>query len=427
LNAALLGEGAKEFDGFTLDELIKKAPQGKMWNCAAQHWNHSFYWNSMSPSGGGKPSGSIGKKIDDDFGSFEKFKADFTALAAGHFGSGWVWLLLKDGKLVLRDTHDAGCPISTDLGQPILTCDVWEHAYYVDYKNSRGSYINAWWNLVNWDFGNKNLEGVPLSKVVSPVETITVEPEKKAETSTVKQRFSQRQLPWARDALHPHLSKEIIGFHYDKHHAGYVKKLNAALMKEDAKEFDGLTLEELIKKVPQGKMWNCAAQHWNHSFYWNSMSPNGGGKPSGTIGKKIDEDFGSFEKFKAAFTASAAGHFGSGWAWLLLKDGKLVLEETHDAGCPISMDIGQPILTCDVWEHAYYVDYRNARGSYISAWWNLVNWDFANKNLEFIPKSQVVSPVAEGGNEKTQEKGDKKNENKKNENKNKNKKDTRKR
>merc|ERR1712080_414727 len=152
------------------------------------------------------------------------------------------------------------------------------------------------------------------------------------------------------------------------------------------------------------------------------MSPNGGGKPSGTIGKKIDEDFGSFEKFKAAFTASAAGHFGSGWAWLLLKDGKLVLEETHDAGCPISMDIGQPILTCDVWEHAYYVDYRNARGSYISAWWNLVNWDFANKNLEFIPKSQVVSPVAEGGNEKTQEKGDKKNENKKNENKNENKK-----
>merc|ERR1712142_254179 len=108
-------------------------------------------------------------------------------------------------------------------------------------------------------------------------------------------------------------------------------------------------------------------------------------------------------------------------AWLLLKDGKLVVGQTQNAGCPIGMDIGQPILTCDVWEHAYYVDYRNARGSYISAWWNLVNWDFANKNLQGTPKSQVVSPVVEGGNEKTQERGNKKNENKKNENKNENK------
>merc|ERR1712130_343015 len=308
LNIALSKEGAEQYHGKSLEELIKTVPKGKMWNCAAQHWNHSFYWKSMSPNGGGEPTGSVKKKIEEDFGSFANFKAKFTAAAAGHFGSGWAWLLLRNGRLVIDQTHNAGCPIGTDLGKPILTCDVWEHAYYVDHKNNRGAYISNWWNLVDWDFAYQNLSSV---KEVH-AEQSEEEEENKGPGPTSCEAFSLPTLPWEQNALEPHISGNTISYHYGKHHAGYVKKLNIALAKEDAKDYQGLSLEELIKKAPKGKLYNCAAQHWNHSFYWKSLAPNSGGEPKGPIAAKITEDFGSFEKFKETFSAAATGLFGSG-------------------------------------------------------------------------------------------------------------------
>jgi Fe-Mn family superoxide dismutase len=182
-------------------------------------------------------------------------------------------------------------------------------------------------------------------------------------------------LPFEMNALEPHISEKTLSFHYGKHHAGYVGKLNAAIA---GTELEGKTLEELIMSQ-SGGIFNNAAQIWNHTFYWNSMSPNGGGEPTGTIAGKIDEAFGSFEEFKTAFTAAAGGHFGSGWAWLVMNsNGGLEIVDTHDAGNPLTDGL-TPILTCDVWEHAYYIDRKNARPAYIAAWWELVNWDWANQ------------------------------------------------
>jgi len=189
--------------------------------------------------------------------------------------------------------------------------------------------------------------------------------------------FTLPELPYAKDALAPHISAETLEFHHGKHHAAYVAKLNALT---EGTDNAGKSLEELIKST-SGGLFNQAAQVWNHTFYWHSMSPNGGGAPSGKIADAINEAFGSFDAFKEKFTAEAAGHFGSGWAWLVKDaDGKLSITSTHDAGNPMTDGL-TPIITCDVWEHAYYVDQRNARPKYIEAWWNLVNWDFANANL----------------------------------------------
>jgi Fe-Mn family superoxide dismutase len=184
-------------------------------------------------------------------------------------------------------------------------------------------------------------------------------------------------LPFEMNALEPHISEKTLSFHYGKHHAGYVGKLNAAIA---GTELEGKTLEELIMSQ-SGGIFNNAAQIWNHTFYWNSMSPNGGGEPTGAIAGKIDEAFGSFEEFKTAFTAAAGGHFGSGWAWLVMNsNGGLEIVDTHDAGNPLTDGL-TPILTCDVWEHAYYIDRKNARPAYIAAWWELVNWDWANQTI----------------------------------------------
>ncbi len=185
------------------------------------------------------------------------------------------------------------------------------------------------------------------------------------------------ELPYAKDALSPHISAETLDYHHGKHHAAYTNKLNAML---PGSGFEEASLDDIIKKA-EGGLFNQAAQYFNHSFYWKCLSPNGGGAPTGAIADAINESFGSFDGFKEAFTQAAAGHFGSGWAWLVRNaDGKLEVTSTHDAGCPIR-DGAKPILTCDVWEHAYYIDYRNARPKYIEAFWNLVNWDFANENL----------------------------------------------
>ncbi len=189
--------------------------------------------------------------------------------------------------------------------------------------------------------------------------------------------FNLPPLPYAIDALAPHISKETLEFHHGKHHATYVNNLNGFAEKDPS--ILGKSLEDLILSAT-GPVFNNAAQIWNHTFYWNSLSPQGGGEPTGAIATLIDASFGSFGAFKEQFSKTAIGHFASGWAWLVKDGDKVTIVDTHDAGCPLTQG-KQPLLTCDVWEHAYYVDYRNARAKYVEAWWNLVNWDFANKNL----------------------------------------------
>lgn len=186
------------------------------------------------------------------------------------------------------------------------------------------------------------------------------------------------ELPYNMDALSPHISKETLEFHYGKHHNTYVNKLNELIA---GTPFENSALEEIVLKS-SGPVFNNAAQIWNHTFYWNCLSPEGGGAPTGAIADAIQKKFGSFDKFKEEFTTKAVGLFGSGWAFLV-KNGKGELEITQEsnAGCPLTSD-KKPLLTCDVWEHAYYIDYRNARPNYVTAFWNLINWDFINKNLE---------------------------------------------
>lgn len=186
------------------------------------------------------------------------------------------------------------------------------------------------------------------------------------------------KLPYEMDALQPHISKETLEFHYGKHHATYVKKLNAMV---EGKPEEKMPLEEIIK-TSSGGVFNNAAQIWNHTFYWNCLSPNAGGEPTGAMKEAIDKNFGSFEKFKEEFTNASVTLFGSGWSWLA-KDssGKLSIEQTSNADLPMKHD-KKALMTCDVWEHAYYIDYRNKRPDYLSAYWNLLNWDFVQKNLE---------------------------------------------
>ena len=180
-------------------------------------------------------------------------------------------------------------------------------------------------------------------------------------------------LPYDRAALEPHISAETIDFHYGKHHQTYVTNLNNLIA---GTEFENADLESIVRKA-QGGLFNNAAQVWNHTFYWNCLKPNGGGEPTGKLADAINAAFGSFEAFKAEFSKTAIGTFGSGWAWLVQRaDGSLALVSTANAATPLT-GTDKPLLTCDVWEHAYYVDYRNARPKYVEAFWNLVNWDFA--------------------------------------------------
>jgi Fe-Mn family superoxide dismutase len=185
-------------------------------------------------------------------------------------------------------------------------------------------------------------------------------------------------LPYPKDALAPHISAETIDFHYGKHHQTYVTNLNNLIQ---GTPFEAATLEEIVRKS-QGGIFNNAAQVWNHSFYWNCLSPKGGGEPSGKLAEAIQKSFGSYAQFKEEFTKLALTTFGSGWAWLVKRsDGNLGLVSTSNAATPLT-GTDKPLLTCDVWEHAYYVDYRNARAKYVEAFWNLVNWDFVAKNME---------------------------------------------
>lgn len=190
--------------------------------------------------------------------------------------------------------------------------------------------------------------------------------------------FTLPELPYSKDALAPHISAETLEYHHGKHHKAYVDNLNKLL---DGKPEASKSLEEVIM-ASEGGVFNNAAQVWNHTFYWNSMKPKGGGQPSGDLAAAITRDFGSFEKFKEEFTQAGVTQFGSGWAWLVLDGGKLKVTKTPNADLP--MKHGQKaLLTMDVWEHAYYIDFRNARPKYIETFLtSLANWDFANENLK---------------------------------------------
>jgi Fe-Mn family superoxide dismutase len=191
--------------------------------------------------------------------------------------------------------------------------------------------------------------------------------------------FELPQLPYPMDGLAPYISKETLEFHHGKHHAAYVTNLNNLTK---GGKFENAPLEQIIKEAGAGGIFNNAAQHFNHSFYWTSMKPKGGGEPGGKLADALKKAFGDIEAFKKKFSEAATTHFGSGWAWLVQNgDGSLAVEATHDADNPIAHN-KRPLLTCDVWEHAYYIDYRNARAKYVEAFWNLVNWDFAASHLK---------------------------------------------
>ncbi|AKU13034.1 MAG: superoxide dismutase, Fe-Mn family [Azoarcus sp.] len=186
-------------------------------------------------------------------------------------------------------------------------------------------------------------------------------------------------LPYAKDALAPHISAETMEFHYGKHHQAYVTNLNNLIK---GTEYENLDLEAIIKKAPAGGVYNNSAQVWNHTFFWNGMKPNGGGEPTGALADAIKAKWGSFEDFKKAFTTSAVGNFGSGWTWLVKKaDGSVDIVNMGAAGTPLTT--GDKALLCiDVWEHAYYIDYRNRRPDFVATFLNsLANWDFAAKNF----------------------------------------------
>jgi len=189
--------------------------------------------------------------------------------------------------------------------------------------------------------------------------------------------FELPALPYSLDALAPNMSRETLEYHYGKHHQAYVTNLNNLI---PGTEFEGKSLEEIIKKS-SGPVFNNAAQVWNHTFFWHCLTPNAKGEPTGALADAINKAFGSFAQFKEQFSKASISQFGSGWGWLVKNtDGSLAIQSTSNAGTPMT-ESKKALLTCDVWEHAYYIDYRNARPKYIEKFWELVNWDFVAKNF----------------------------------------------
>ena len=191
--------------------------------------------------------------------------------------------------------------------------------------------------------------------------------------------FKLPKLPYAKNALAPYLSEETLEYHHGKHHAAYVKKLNELIANT---KFVNMPLEEIIKTADRGPIFNNAAQHWNHSFYWNCLTPKGAGEPGGALATAIERNFKSFKEFIKEFSEAAIEEFGSGWAWLVQRrDGSLAIEKASNADDPLVRN-ERPLLACDVWEHAYYIDYRNARPKYVEAFWHVVNWNFVASNMK---------------------------------------------
>lgn len=189
--------------------------------------------------------------------------------------------------------------------------------------------------------------------------------------------FKLPELPYAHSSLAPYISAETLHYHHDKHHAAYVKKLNELVQ---GTKYAAMPLEEVIKTSGEGPLFNNAAQDWNHSFYWKCMSPNAGGEPTGRLADRLKKNFGDFATFKKQFAEAAMGQFGSGWAWLVKQpDGSLAVEKTSNADLPL-VHGRHALLTCNVWEHAYYLDYQNERAKYVEGFWHVVNWNWVATN-----------------------------------------------
>lgn len=188
--------------------------------------------------------------------------------------------------------------------------------------------------------------------------------------------FELPPLPYSTDALAPHVSEETLRYHHGKHHATYVETLNELVA---GSRFAGHPLNDIVREA-EGPLYENGAQHWNHSFYWHCMSPRGGGRPTGALSDALQSAFGGFDDFKEAFSHAAVGTFGSGWAWLVLRAGGIEIASTKDADNPLRGG-ARPLLTCDAWEHAYYLDHRNDRAAYVESFWKVVDWDFVAKNL----------------------------------------------
>ena len=199
------------------------------------------------------------------------------------------------------------------------------------------------------------------------------------------------ELPYELSALAPHVSAETLEYHWGKHHRGYVESLNRLIR---GTGLAALNLEDLVRGS-SGTVFNSAAQHFNHSLYWRSLSPQGGGEPKGALGEAIDRHYGSFRALRNSFTEQASSHFGSGWAWVVRKpDNAVQVEMTHDAGCPLTVgDV--PLLACDLWEHAYYIDHRNLRGSYLESFWTLAHWRLAEARFG-EPQPSSVNAMSAG-------------------------------
>jgi Fe-Mn family superoxide dismutase len=195
--------------------------------------------------------------------------------------------------------------------------------------------------------------------------------------------FELPALPYPKNALEPHVSAETLEYHHGKHHAKYVKTLNELIA---STAFEKKSLEDIVRTAGPGKLFNQAAQHWNHSFYWKCMTPDGARDPKADLAKRLEQSFGSLDGFREKFSEAAIDEFGSGWAWLVLeRDGSLAVENTTDAVNPVAQG-KTALLTCDVWEHAYYIDYRHERPKYVEAFWKIVNWDFVAENLAATAK-----------------------------------------
>jgi superoxide dismutase, Fe-Mn family len=203
-------------------------------------------------------------------------------------------------------------------------------------------------------------------------------------TNGVRQRQQAfPRLPYSTDALEPHLSRETQLYHFGKHQRGYFRQFTELV---EGTEFQGRGLREIVRTAPAGRLFNAAAQLWNHEFFWHCLSPEGGGYPAGVLSGQLQDSFGSVERFKKMFTTAALDKFGSGWTWLAeTRDGRLVIHNTDNAVNPMRL-LATPLLVCDVWEHAYYIDYRNDRGKYLDAFWALVNWPFVAANLAAVER-----------------------------------------
>ncbi|KAI7725268.1 hypothetical protein M8C21_026066 [Ambrosia artemisiifolia] len=348
----------KQIEGTELDEkslesiILASYNKGDIlpsFNNAAQIWNHEFFWESMKPGGGGKPSGELLELINRDFGSFEALIQEFKLAASTQFGSGWAWLVydIDEKKLVVLKSSNAINPLV--LGS----------------YNLRPDYISTFLDkLVSWDAARKSVSGA----------MIDLKPP-----------------PYALDALEPYMSKETLEYHWGKHHRGYVNNLNKQI---EGTEHDEKLLENIIlDSYNKGDLlpaFNNAAQVWNHEFFWESMKPGGGGKPSGELLDLIIREFGTFEELIKQFKLAAATHFGSGWTWLVYdkEHKKLVVLKTSNAINPLVLDY-YPLLTLDVWE--------NLRPDYIATFLDkLVSWDAASSRLEAAKVS--IEGKRDGGN-----------------------------